>query len=164
MLWRQKLSPYQFIILQKMKFNSDLVLVFLNLKHILLRIKFFHQLNTLLVNKNWILFNLIMSVPPPRDVIIIAIIVYTDPGSGAGLSSTDTSLLMYINHVPAPQPPWSAGAKGQVSGGQMPVWSGSWGPMGCTIGIRTVDTTRLFSVTRLHSLLSEPKMSKIPTT
>ena len=139
MLWRQKLSPYQFIILQKMKFNSDLVLVFLNLKHILFRrIKFFHQLNTLLVNKNWILYNLIMSVPPPRDVIIIAIIVYTDP-----LSSRDTSLLMSINHGPAP---WSVGSKGQVSGGQMPVWSGSWGPMGCTIAIRTGDTTRLFSV------------------
>ena len=139
MLWRQKLSPYQFIILQKMKFNSDLVLVFLNLKHILFRrIKFFHQLNTLLVNKNWILYNLIMSVPPPRDVIIIAIIVYTDP-----LSSRDTSLLMSINHGPAP---WSVGSKGQVSGGQMPVWSGSWGPTGCTIAIRTGDTTRLFSV------------------
>ena len=142
MLWRQKLSPYQFIILQKMKFNSDLVLVFLNLKHILFRrIKFFHQLNTLLVNKNWVLFNLIMSVPPPRDVIIIAIIVYTDPESG--LSSRDTSLLMSINHGPAP---WSAGSKGQVSGGQMPVWSGSWGPMGCTVAIRIGDTTRLFSV------------------
>ena len=92
-----KAIPYQFIILQKMKFNSDLVLVFLNLKHILLRIKFFHQLNTLLVNKNWILFNLIMSVPPLRDVIIIAIIVYTDPESGAGLSSTDTDTSPDVN-------------------------------------------------------------------
>ena len=140
MLWRQKLSHINSSFYKK----KNLILIYylvrvffkfyLEKSRNILSIIFFFCLTHFCSTKTSNRFNLIMSVPPPHDVIIIAIIVYTDPETVSWSRFWPNTSPVTINHGAPPPAP----STGQASGGQMPVigirdhWdTGSGGP--CTV-------------------------------